>query len=69
MIEKVKMYQAVCDRCQRRGVGEEIVAWDSQEGAELEAIDSGWQWIGRKLYCPDCVDLMECESEAEEDKP
>lgn len=37
MIEKVKMYQAVCDGCQRKGVGEELIAWDCAAVAgELE---------------------------------
>lgn len=55
MIEKTTMYQAVCDGCQRKGVGEEVAAWDCAEGAELEALESGWQWLNGKLYCNECA--------------
>nr|DAI97884.1 MAG TPA: pre-60S ribosomal subunit biogenesis, Nmd3, peptidyl transferase.5A [Caudoviricetes sp.] len=68
MIEKTKMYQAVCDRCQRKGVGDEVVAWDCAEGAELEALESGWQWLNGKLYCPDCAAIVDAE-QGEEDEP
>lgn len=62
------MWQAVCDGCGLKGVGTEIIAWDSSEGAELEAIESGWQWIGRKLFCPDCMDKIRAQEEAADDE-
>lgn len=65
MIERTTMYQAVCDQCQRKGVGDEVVAWDSADGAELEALESGWQWLNGKLYCPDCAPVVS-GSESEE---
>ncbi len=61
MIEKTTMFQAVCDRCKRKDVGDEVVAWDCAEGAELEAVESGWQWLNGQLYCPDCASAVNAE--------
>ncbi len=69
MIEKTTMYQAVCDHCQRKGVGDEVVAWDNAEGAELEALESGWQWLNGKLYCADCAPNVEENEQREEAEP
>lgn len=58
MIQKVEMYQAVCDGCgkpcvdSRRGFKE----WANRESAMLNALISGWHKIDGKLYCPDCVE-------------
>lgn len=68
MIERTTMYQAVCDQCQRKGVGDEVVAWDNADGAELEALESGWQWLNGKLYCSDCAPVVG-ELESEEVEP
>ena len=58
MIQKVEMYQAVCDRCG-------LIHYDSVLKAskfknESEALGSAiynkWREIDGKLYCPCCVE-------------
>lgn len=56
MIESVRMYQAVCDCCGKRGVSVECTCWDDRDWALQEALESGWMLINHKLYCPACVD-------------
>lgn len=68
MIEKTTMYQAVCDNCQRKGAGDEVVAWDCAEGAELEALESGCQWLNGKLYCPESASAVNA-GQREEGEP
>lgn len=60
MIREVKMYQAVCDRCERicASIGG-IIAWTDTESAKYVALESGWKEINGKLYCPDCYEYDE----------
>ena len=57
MIQKVTMYQAVCDGCGKSHVDElnGYVAWSDMWSAKNTAMDTGWQEIDGKLYCPDCM--------------
>lgn len=68
MIQKVEMYQAVCDGCGKSHVNEYLgyVAWADEWSAKNDAKESGWQEIEGKLYCPDCV---EYEEETDSYKP
>ena len=60
MIQKVEMYQAVCDRCGRPCAEiSGIVAWATPESARIAAWESGWLAINHCLYCPDCVEYDE----------
>ena len=61
MIQKVEMYQAVCDRCGKSHVDEfnGYVAWSDMWSAKNVAMDAGWQEIDEHLYCPDCVEYDE----------
>lgn len=52
MIQKVEMYQAVCDRCGKEG-------WVfSTASLSVRHAKSRLQWeeVGGKLYCPDCAE-------------
>lgn len=67
MIQKVEMYQAVCDRCGRPCFETSgIVAWESTESARIAAWESGWMSINHGLYCPYCY---EYDEETDEYKP
>ena len=67
MMQKVEMYQAVCDRCGRPcSEISGIVAWENPESARIAAWESGWMSINHDLYCPDCV---EYDEETENYKP
>ena len=71
MIQEVTMYQAVCDRCGKGYVDENIgyCAWVDAESARENALesDTGWQEMkDGKIYCPDCVEYNE---ETESYKP
>ena len=61
MIQKVEMYQAVCDRCGKPHIDElnGYVAWADEWSARNAAIDSGWLAINHELYCPYCVEYDE----------
>lgn len=60
MIQKVEMYQVVCDRCGRPCAEiSGIVAWATPEFARIAALESGWIPINNGLYCPDCVEYDE----------
>ena len=51
MIQKVEMYQAVCERCGRKH------GYEFSEGmARYMAKMCDWEEIDGKLYCPDCVE-------------
>lgn len=56
MIQKVEMYQAVCDRCGAILDERDCYAYESPESARYVALESGWMEIDGKLYCPDCVE-------------
>lgn len=54
MIQKVEMYQAVCERCGRKH------GYEFSDGmARYMAKMCGWEEIDGKLYCPDCVEWDE----------
>lgn len=61
MIEKVEMYQAVCDGCGKSYYDDfnGFVAWSDEVTAQDAATEDGWQEIDGKLYCPDCVEYDE----------
>ena len=60
MIQEIKMYQAVCDRCGRPCTEiSGIVDWATPESARIAAWESGWMSINHGLYCPDCVEYDE----------
>lgn len=52
MIQKVTMYQAVCDGCGKRD-GD---MYEKRNKALSMALYRDWQNIDGKLYCPDCVE-------------
>ena len=60
MIQKVEMYQAVCDRCGKTMTSEAgdeyTAAFDSEGDAWDGAFGQGWSEIDFRLYCPDCVE-------------
>ena len=57
MIQKVEMYQAVCDGCGRPCAEiSGIVGWATPKSARIAAWESGWLAINHCLYCPDCVE-------------
>lgn len=61
MIEKVEMYQAVCDGCGKSYYDDfnGFVAWSDESTAKNAATEDGWQEIDGKLYCPDCMEYDE----------
>ncbi len=61
MIEKVEMYQAVCDRCGKSYYDEfnGFVAWSDESTARNAATENGWSEMNGKLYCPDCMEYDE----------
>lgn len=61
MIREVTMYQAVCDGCGKSHVNENMgcCAWVDGCSAIEDAYEAGWDEIGGKLYCPDCVEYDE----------
>ena len=63
MIRKIEMYQAVCDRCGKSYVNEDLgyCAWVDVESARENALesDTGWQEIDGRIYCPDCIEFDE----------
>ena len=55
MIQKVEMYQTVCDRC-----GMQLPrVWKKELTANAYALEKGWREIDGHLYCPDCVEYDE----------
>lgn len=56
MIQKVEMYQAVCDGC-----GKRIRPQDENPNDVLLLVTAlhGWKKIDGKLYCPNCVEWDE----------
>ena len=56
MIQKVEMYQAVCDGC-----GYEFYETCPTENDAIDGVVfyENWQEINGKLYCPDCVEYDE----------
>ena len=66
MIQKVEMYQAVCDGCGAIFDEFDSYAYESPESALYVALESDWREFDGKLYCPACVDYDE---ELDEYKP
>lgn len=58
MIEKVEMYQAVCDGCGKYYYDDfnGFVAWSDEVAAQNAATENEWMEINGKLYCPDCYE-------------
>lgn len=61
MIKAVTMYSVVCDRCEKTFIDEfnGIVAWLDEGTAKEQAMESEWEEIGDKHYCPDCYEFDE----------
>lgn len=61
MIEKVEMYQAVCDGCGESYYDDfnGFVAWSDEVAAQNAATENEWMEINGKLYCPDCYEYDE----------
>lgn len=61
MIREVTMYEAVCDRCGKSHINENMgyCAWVDGCGAVEDAYEAGWTEIDGKLYCPDCYEYNE----------
>lgn len=63
MKQEVKSTIIVCDSCGKRykdGNGMVCYLGDMDgSGIEMEALDSGWERIGNKHYCPDCHSIGE----------
>lgn len=52
MIQKIEMYEVVCDGCGRKYERQYL----SAETVRLVAFICGsWKEIGNKNYCPDCI--------------
>lgn len=70
MIQKVEMYQAVCDRCGKVMASEVCddytVSFSSEVDAWDGAFEQGWNEIDSHLYCPGCV---EYDKETDSYKP
>ena len=59
MIKPVTMYSVVCDRCGKEFETYDFVAWTDECSAREQALESEWQEIGGKHYCPDCYEYDE----------
>lgn len=60
MIKEVTMYSVVCDRCGKTyGVDDGIISWGDECTAKEQAMESEWEEIGDKHYCPDCYEFNE----------
>ena len=63
MIQKVEMYQAVCDGCGRELEDKKgfftLNAKTEKEAIYLATLAFDWLIIDGKLYCPDCVEYDE----------
>lgn len=59
MIKQVTMYSVICDRCGKAFIDEfnGIVAWLDEGTAKEQAMESEWQEIGDKHYCPNCYEF------------
>ena len=60
MIQKVEMYQAVCDGCGKAFRFEDEnkypAIFDSPKQIQLALSSTDWLIDSGKLYCPDCVE-------------
>lgn len=55
MIKLVTMYSLVCDRCGKTFCkGNTTITGADKKSARGYALESGWQEIGDKHYCPNC---------------
>lgn len=58
MILKVDMYTVQCDNCKCTSgdYPSEYSAWNDKNGAEEEAMESGWTREEDNHYCPECYE-------------
>ena len=57
MIKEVQMFTVVCDNCKLDiGTVGEYSAWNDENYAETNAMESDWQKEEDKHYCPDCFE-------------
>ena len=61
MIQKVEMYQAVCDRCGKTLLNNlrNPIVFNSKEYLEGVLSERDWREIDGHLYCPYCVEYDE----------
>lgn len=55
MIERIPMYMMICDACSKT-LGNKVFEYDYE--AKPMAEHSGWQEIGDRWYCPECIDRL-----------
>ena len=61
MIQKVEMYQAVCDGCGKTlkdKYGNTLHTYSSHLVAQI-SVSREWLFVNHSLYCPDCVEWDE----------
>lgn len=63
MIKEVTMYTVVCDRCGKDACADSESSCWSEPAFVREMACDGWEEVGSKDYCPDCVMWNEDESE------
>ena len=54
-IEKVEMTKITCDKCNEQLESGDVAAWISQEEAETEAREQGWE-LASKVTCDLCLE-------------
>lgn len=59
MIEQKIFYGVKCDRCGTMCEGGEFEYFDDESFAVENALESEWEEIGDKHYCPDCYEIDE----------
>ena len=53
-INKLEMFQVICDKCGKPGGDDETIAWTDAESARTMALASDWKEVGGSHICPDC---------------
>jgi len=55
MIQEVKMFTIICDRCKKDVCNEhDYSCWNDEGYAEEISLEDGWVKDGDCHYCPDC---------------
>ena len=57
MIKKKEVYVAYCDECGESLMYDDVeVCYDTEEDVKSQMGWSEWEWIGDKVYCPECIE-------------